>query len=244
MKHRAAIIILSVALFLTSFFIPNANHVLLFCGIILILFLIVLAVGITTPKFNYFIRSINKLQPGEVCLSFDDGPNTYTHQILDCLAKHEIKASFFLIGKNSEADPDTVKRIQNGGHLIGNHSYHHQTNIGWLSTKKVGEEISKANDILADITGKQPLYYRPPFGVLNPNIARAIKNNGLKSVGWTIRSFDTKIQDPVRIFNKIKKRFKNKGEIILLHDTCKHSVETLDLIIPYLKEQGVKFVNP
>ena len=117
-------------------------------------------------------------------------------------------------------------------------------NIGWLSTKKVGEEISKANAILNDITGKQPIYYRPPFGVLNPNIARAIKNNGLKSVGWTIRSFDTKIQDPVRIFNKIKKRFKNKGEIILLHDTCKHSVETLDLIIPYLKEQGVKFVNP
>src|SRR5690606_17833233 len=107
---------------------------------------------------------------------FDDGPHPdFTPQILKLLRQHNAKATFFCIGKKVAQHPEIVKGIIAEGHIIGNHTYSHTKAFGFLSTKKVTDELQTTEETIERLTGLKTKLYRPAFGVTNPNISTAVK---------------------------------------------------------------------
>lgn len=184
-------------------------------------------------ELGYFVNSIThkKTKAKEIALTFDDGPTEFTPQFLDLLKEHQIKATFFCIGKQIEKYPETFRRIIAEGHMVGNHTLSHSKSTGFLSASKMIEEIKKCDEVIYKIGNITTDLYRPPFGVTNPNIAKAIKRTGKYSIGWNVRSLDTVIDDEKKIYNRIIKTLKN-GSIILLHDTSEKTYQVLaDLLL-------------
>lgn len=186
-----------------------------------------------------FLKSKCKIEDqNTIALTFDDGPHPqYTPDLLDVLKELDVKATFFVIGYKAEQYPEIIKRIVGEGHTLGHHSYCHKNNFAWLSTQKVKEEIQKTIDLLESISGKKSIYFRPPFGVTNPNIARAVKELKLTSVGWSLRSYDT-TYTPDMVINKIRKKVKS-GDIILLHDHLSTTSQTVTTIVEECKKEGL-----
>lgn len=223
-----------------------------------LLCLTVLALGSMYIQWNFYLRSVNHLpflnikfdggqlsvqQSGkQVALTFDDGPAEYTTQVLDCLKKEGVPATFFLIGKNIAGKENIVQRIKAEGHSIGNHSFNHGFNFDWQSAAKMLAEIEQTNEAITAITGTPVKLFRPPYGVTNPNLAKAIKNSGLKSIGWNLRSLDTVAKAPQPLLEKIMKKVK-AGSIILLHDRCAVTAELLPELIAALKKRGFDFAT-
>lgn len=159
--------------------------------------------------------SVNKKN---IVLTFDDGPHPeVTPRILDLLAQHNAQAIFFCIGKNIASYPELAQRIVSEGHILANHSYNHSNFIGIYSTRKVINEIQKTEEQIECFVPSLKLY-RPPFGVTNPNIARAVKALGMTVVGWNQRSFDTVSHSEKEVLDRIASDSKN-GDIVLFHDT-------------------------
>lgn len=188
---------------------------------------------------NYFMNSIlhKRTKIREVALTFDDGPTEFTPQFLYLLKENKIKATFFCIGKQIEKYPEIFQRIVAEGHTVGNHTFSHADNTGFLSTSKMIEEIEKCDEVMLKTANLKTNLYRPPFGVTNPNIARAIKRTRKKSIGWNVRSLDTVTQDEKKIYRKITKGLK-KGSILLLHDTSKKTFNVLADLLVFLKENN------
>jgi peptidoglycan-N-acetylglucosamine deacetylase len=123
-------------------------------------------------------------RPGELALTFDDGPNpACTPRLLDALAQHEVRATFFLIGSFAQQQPDLVRRILGAGHGIGNHSWSHP-NLALAAAHSVDEELSRARDTLEQLTGSPIHYFRPPFGARRPYVLRAARQLGMEPVTW------------------------------------------------------------
>ncbi|RMZ60547.1 polysaccharide deacetylase family protein [Chryseobacterium nematophagum] len=189
-------------------------------------------------QLGYFVNSIThkRTKLKEVALTFDDGPTEFTPQFLDLLKEYNIKATFFCIGKQIEKYPEIFKRIILEGHTIGNHTFSHSNNTGFLSTSQITNEIERCDEIIFKVGNIKTNLYRPPFGVTNPNIAKAIKKTHKKSIGWNIRSLDTITPDEKKIYKKVTKNLK-KGSIILLHDTSQKTYNVLVDILLFLKEK-------
>ena len=126
--------------------------------------------------------------------------------------------------------------------MIGNHSFTHSKNIGFFSKEKMLEEISQTDISIAKFLGKKPRYYRPPFGVTNPNIAKALKDTKHYVIGWNVRSLDTKIKTEEKILKRIKSRI-SPGSIILLHDTSLKSLRVLEQLLVFLQENNYEAVT-
>lgn len=179
-----------------------------------------------------------------LALTFDDGPHpVFTPAVLDILKKHEIKAGFFVVGKNIAGNEDLLRRIDEEGHCIGSHSYVHTNNYGFLSAKKIIADLQKNEKAIEVVTGKKILMFRPPFGVTNPNIARAVRYLKYTAVGWNIRSLDTVIKDPGKVSARISGKL-GAGSIILLHDSHERIVPILEKVILDAHEKGFNFVSP
>jgi peptidoglycan/xylan/chitin deacetylase (PgdA/CDA1 family) len=187
---------------------------------------------------GYFINNIThkRTKIKEVALTFDDGPTEFTPKFLDILKENQVKATFFCIGKQIEKHPEIFQRIINEGHIIGNHTLSHSNNTGFLSTSKMVEEIEKCDEIISKTGNIKTDLYRPPFGVTNPNIAKAIKKTHKKSIGWNVRSLDTIIEDEKKIYRKVTKGLK-KGSIVLLHDTSEKTYNVLVDLLLFLKDK-------
>ncbi len=187
---------------------------------------------------GYFVNSIThkRTKIKEIALTFDDGPTEFTPKFLDILKENHIKATFFCIGKQIEKYPDTFKRIISEGHTIGNHTYSHSNQTGFLSSAKMVEEIKKCDEVMLKTGNLRTDLYRPPFGVTNPNIAKAIKQTGKKSIGWNVRSLDTITEDENRIYRKVTKGLK-PGSIILLHDTSEKTYHVLVNLLVFLERE-------
>ncbi len=188
-------------------------------------------------RCNFFVKSINRSAGSNVVLSFDDGPHPeITPKILDILKKHKVQALFFVVGKNIDGNEKIIERIIAEGHGLGSHSFNHPNTMGFLSLSKVKAEIKKGHDELSKFLTKPGILFRPPVGVTNPNIAKAIVQLGLQSVGWSLRSFDTvsskKEQILIRVLRKV-----NQGDIVLLHDSKENTLAILEDLIVALKEQ-------
>lgn len=184
------------------------------------------------------VCSIPQVEATNLILTFDDGPNPqYTPHILDILKEAQATAVFFCIGKNIASHPDLVKRIVSEGHIIANHSYNHSNMIGLYPTSKVIAEIEQTEQLITACIGSSLKLYRPPFGVTNPNIARAVSALDMKAVGWNVRSFDTVSKSKVEVLNRIIPGLKN-GDILLFHDTNKLTTDILADFLLFARDKG------
>lgn len=189
-------------------------------------------------ELGYFVNSIThkSTRIKEVALTFDDGPTEFTPKFLDLLKEHQVKATFFCIGKQIEKYPETFQRIIAEGHTIGNHTLSHSNSTGFLSTSKMVVEIEDCDEVMNKVGNLKTDLYRPPFGVTNPSIAKAIKQTHKKSIGWNVRSLDTIIDDEKKIYKRITKGLK-KGSIILLHDTSEKTYRVLIDLLVFLERE-------
>lgn len=193
---------------------------------------------------NYHLKALTKVKTNKkvVAITFDDGPSSYTKEVLDLLEKYNAKASFFCVGKNVAQEPELLKLIIEKGHLVGNHTYSHSKDIGFSWTKTVKAEIEKTDEVIEKYGGAKPRYYRPPFGVTNPRISRALNKTQHEVIGWNIRSLDTFIHDESKIYNRIIRQI-HPGSIILLHDTSERSVKVLERLLIYLDSNNYRSVT-
>ena len=174
-----------------------------------------------------------------VALTFDDGPHeTCTAELLDGLKERGVKVTFFLMGQSIEGNEELVRRMQQEGHLIGNHSYRH------IQLTKAGEErvcdaVEQTGTMIEEITGIRPQYLRPPYGDWNDRLECRLD---LTTVFWSVDSLDWKLKDTGRIVDYVEKRVRS-GDIVLMHDIFPTSVEAALELIDDLKEQGYQFVT-
>ncbi len=193
----------------------------------------VTAAGITAGSLAYHAMSpasqlfgttmIAPLRRGQIALTFDDGPNpAWTPQLLELLAKHRVKATFFLMGKYADAEPYLTRYIDEAGHLIGNHSWSHP-NLAFTSQRKVEEELKRTKKTLEYITGKAVRYFRPPFGARRPGVLGAARDLGMMPVMWNAMTNDWKEVSGDRIAERLGARVDALGKRgwaanVVLHD--------------------------
>lgn len=240
MKHRLSISVLIISIILLL--VLNAEWWIFF--IVFVSFISITAWGAFDIRQNYFIKSYSfQSEPNgrEIAITFDDGPTDFTPKILELLDRYNAKATFFCIGKQVEKHPDIFNQIIAKDHEIGNHTFNHSNSTGFFSSKKIIDEIQKTDEEFLKYNIKTKLY-RPPFGITNPNIAKAIKKLNKKSIGWNIRSLDTVLEDESKILKRILPKVK-PGSIILLHDTSEKSARVLENLLLNLHHQNYRFVT-
>jgi peptidoglycan/xylan/chitin deacetylase (PgdA/CDA1 family) len=162
-------------------------------------------------------------RPGELALTFDDGPNpAWTPRLLDLLARRDVRATFFLVGSRAQAEPELVRQIAAAGHLIGNHSWTH-LNLALAPARRIEEQLSRSSDTLAQLTGAPPRFFRPPFVARRPETLRIARRLGLVPVLWNAMTSDWKnpSADAIanRLTNKIDRLYRRgQAANIVLHD--------------------------
>lgn len=172
-----------------------------------------------------------------VALTFDDGPDRgQTPKVLDILKEYNIKTCFFCIGNKIEGNEDIILRIKEEGHLIGNHSLNHFFSFPLYSSQRMKKELSDCGKKIEDITGDKITLFRPPFGITNPTVAKAVKAMGYITIGWSIRSLDTCKKEEV-VLKRIKRGLK-PGAVILLHDPLPSSDSLLRKILELIKNNN------
>lgn len=207
----------------------------------IIVYVHILVLGAIFIQWNFYTKSFNKGKNKQlIALTFDDGPASETARILDVLKVQGVQATFFSIGKRAESNIEMVKRWDAEGHLVGNHSFSHGFNFDWLPSSKMSAEIEKTNEVIRRSIGKTPKLFRPPYGVTNPNLAKAIRRTGMYSIGWNVRSFDTKAKDPQALLNSILTKLRG-GDIILLHDSMPVTADILTDLIVQARQKGYTF---
>jgi peptidoglycan/xylan/chitin deacetylase (PgdA/CDA1 family) len=176
------------------------------------------------PTSQIFGRTlIAPRSPGQLALTFDDGPNpAWTPRLLDILAEHNVRATFFMVGKFAKAEPELARRVADAGHLIGNHTWSHP-DLSRTREANVLDELTRTNDLLAKIAGKPIRYFRPPFGARRPYILKLARQLGLIPVTWNAMTKDWKEPSADKIAqNLIRKIDSNQrrgyANNIVLHD--------------------------
>jgi len=201
--------------------------------------------GVTYLSAGFFVKAVcagpdNKK---ELCITFDDGPHPeITPRILQILKEHSVPAAFFVIGKNIDGNEALLKKTDQDGHIIGNHTFNHSFWFDLKSPSGMKLELKQTDDKVKEVLGKYPLYFRPPYGVTNPPLYKALRDTRYSVIGWNVRSFDTVVMDKNRLLDKLKKALK-PGAIYLFHDTNDRTVEILESFILYAKENGYSFVS-
>jgi peptidoglycan/xylan/chitin deacetylase (PgdA/CDA1 family) len=162
-------------------------------------------------------------RPGELALTFDDGPNpVWTPHLLDLLASHDVRATFFLVGSRAQAQPALVRQIVAAGHLIGNHSWSH-LNLALCSARHIGEELSRTSQALEQIAGAPIRYFRPPFGARRPEVLRAARRLGMIPILWNAMTSDWKNPSADSIASQLTRKIdslarRGHAANIVLHD--------------------------
>jgi peptidoglycan-N-acetylglucosamine deacetylase len=186
----------------------------------------------------------------QVSLTFDDGPDPeITPRLLDMLAEHQARATFFVIGRQLEKSLALGKRMLAEGHELGNHSWHHSRLQNFYSAMGHGVEIDRCSQLIRSLTAeeREPLY-RPPVGLKSPAMARAAQKRNLTAVAWSIHSRDTIVRDANTIARNVLRRIR-PGDIVLLHDG--HDLDQrhrpiihqiVPLLLKGLRERGLRSV--
>jgi peptidoglycan/xylan/chitin deacetylase (PgdA/CDA1 family) len=157
-----------------------------------------------------------KASSSKIAFTFDDGPNPlYTPKLLDLLKMNNIKATFFVVGSKAEKYPELIARMQEEGHLVGIHNYVHKSN--WVMFPwEIRNDLRKSASIIEKITGKRPMYYRPPWGLITLFDFLLMKQ--YKIILWSKMAEDWRSKGgSEKVEKRLLKNIKN-GEIILLHD--------------------------
>lgn len=239
MKHNIVTFVAITAIVLSSVIFWETGFVELVLGAIVAIYLIITAYGSFEIRANYFIQSINKGKKKAVALTFDDGPDPDTTPlILNILREKNVKATFFVIGKKAEKYPDLIRQIDDEGHIVANHSYSHNYLIAFFSTARLTKDLARCNEFIMQTIGKTPAFFRPPFGVTNPLYGTALKENNLKSIGWSLRSLDTRAKNKYQLIEKVISTLK-RGDIVLLHDRLLITAEALEDIIEHIHSKKI-----
>lgn len=178
-------------------------------------------------------------------LTFDAGyENGNTPAILDALKKHHVPAAFFVVGNFLSTSPDLVKRMNDEGHIVGNHTYHHPDMSKISSMETFSKEINDVETLYEEITGeKMTKYYRPPQGKYSEENLKMAKELGYKTFFWSLAYVDWYQDDqPTKeeAFDKLLGRI-HPGAIVLLHSTSKTNADILDELLTKWEEMGYTF---
>jgi peptidoglycan-N-acetylglucosamine deacetylase len=204
------------------------------------------------PTGQWYGRTFTGLSRNskQLALSYDDGPNDpYTLRLLDVLAKHDIKATFFLIGRYVRQRPDIVRDVAQAGHVIGNHTFSHPQLI-WQTGPQVRGELLQCRQAILDAVGEHSNLFRPPFGGRRPVTLRVVRQLGLVPVMWNITGYDWKAPSVEYIERKVMPKVRG-GNVILLHDgghrafgyDRSRSVIVTERLIARYKAEGYEFVT-
>ena len=186
----------------------------------------------------------------QIALTYDDGPNDpHTLHLLDVLARQNVRATFFLIGRYVQQRPEIARQIAASGHVVGNHTFTHPVLI-FKSAAEIGQEISGCRAALQDAIGEHSDLFRPPFGGRRPAVLRIARELGLEPVMWNLTGYDWNAPPAAVIEQKVAKRIRG-GDVILLHDgghkfmgaDRAQTVLVTDRLIQRYKAEGYEFVT-
>jgi len=229
-----------LALFLLSLGVPFYAYIIL-----AVVYSLVLFYGCYYVGSNFFLPVIcsAKTDKKVISLSFDDGPAAgNTLRILQILKDNNAEAAFFCIGRHITNNQAIVKQVYDEGHLIGNHTFSHHFWFDMFSAGKMLADMHRMDKEVSNIIGKTPKLFRPPYGVTNPNLRKAILGGNYIPVGWSMRSMDTVIKDEKRLLNKVTGKIK-PGAVFLFHDTSDVTVAVLPAVINQIRAKGYTIVR-
>lgn len=176
-----------------------------------------------------------------IALTFDDGPMRGTSKLLEVLATHRARATFFVVGENVDAYPGLVRQEAQAGHEIANHSYTH-ADLRRSSVPRIRSEIGRTQLAIRRITGRTPTLFRPPYGSTDRRVAAAARQNGLAQIIWSVDTADWRNRD-ARIVERRVVRGARRGGIVLMHDIHPTTIAAVPAILRRLAAQGYTFVT-
>ncbi|MFL6583532.1 MAG: polysaccharide deacetylase family protein [Chthoniobacterales bacterium] len=178
-----------------------------------------------------------------VAMTFDDGPHTtLTPKLLDILAAHHMKATFFVLGECVQQNPEVLQRAAREGHEIASHSWSHP-NLAKMSDESVRSQLQRTDDIIRTTINARPTLFRPPYGSITPRQKRAIHDQfGYRIILWDVDPLDWKRPGPGVVRNRIVKET-HPGSIILSHDIHAQTIEAMPSTFDALEAKGFKFVT-
>jgi len=180
--------------------------------------------------------------PKIIAFTFDDGPHPQmTERLLKILNESQVRATFFVVGKQVELHPELVQKIFSEGHEIANHTYSHR-NMTTLSSQDIIGELEKTDRLVASITDQKMKYFRPPGGQYNQEVVESAKNLGYEMVLWTVLPQDHLNPSPELIRDRVLKNVSNQG-IVLFHSGIENTLIALPKVISTLRKQGYSFVT-
>lgn len=243
-KNTNIVFLLALAACL-ALYIGNI-HVPFWCYLLLLLlYSLIVFYGCVSVQSGFFMPVVCSAKTSEkvIALSFDDGPVTNgTPNILQILAEYKLEAVFFCIGNHIKGNEKILRQLIEEGHIIGNHSYSHHFFFDLFSSKKMLDEMKTTDKLIREIAGVTPSLFRPPYGVMNPTLKKAIIKGNYIPVGWSVRSMDTVITDHDKLFKKISENI-HPGAVYLFHDTGIATQAVLPLFIKFAKEKGYDIVR-
>jgi len=204
------------------------------------------------PTGQWYGRTFTGLARGtkQIALTYDDGPNDpHTMRLLEVLARHDVHATFFLIGRYVKQRPEIVREIVQAGHIIGNHTFTHPL-LSLKSATEIREELSACRAAVQDATGDHSSLFRPPFGGRRPATLRIARELGLQPVMWNVTGYDWNAPPAAVIEQKVSSQIRG-GDVILLHDgghkdmgaDRAQTVQATDNLIQRYKSEGFSFVT-
>jgi peptidoglycan-N-acetylglucosamine deacetylase len=204
------------------------------------------------PTGQWYGRNFHRLSRGskKVALTYDDGPNDpYTLQLLEVLARHNVKATFFMIGQFVCQRPEIARAVLEAGHAIGNHTFSHPLLI-FKSASTIRRQLADCQGAMQDALGVSATIFRPPFGGRRPEVFRIARKLGLQPIMWNVTGYDWNAKSVDEIEHKVTRQMRG-GDVILLHDgghlemgtDRSHTVAVTDRIIRRYQQQGREFVT-
>src|SRR5438309_4625221 len=204
------------------------------------------------PTGQWYGRTFTSLARGtkQLALTYDDGPNDpHTMRVLEVLAKHNVRATFFLIGRYVQQRPEIVREVVKAGHVIGNHTFTHPL-LTFKSSAEVRKELTDCRSAIQDAVGKHSSLFRPPFGGRRPAVLRIARELGLEPIMWNVTGYDWNAPSAAVIEKKVSSQIRG-GDVILLHDgdhrqmgaDRSQTVLATDRLLDRYKTQGYEFVT-
>lgn len=197
-------------------------------------------IKVKNTSFDFDFVTSRKIDTDKklVALTFDDGPNYNTNKILDVLNKYHVPATFFVLGSKIKGNEYILKKMKDSGMEIGNHTYNHLL-LTKYKEDKIKKEITDTNNLIFEVTGKEPKLFRPSYGSFN----KKIKNiSEMPIIIWDIDTLDWKYHNSKKITSRVVNKVKD-GDIVLMHDIYSATANALDNIIPMLANNGYSFVT-